>query len=340
MDSAAPIELDVSVCICTYNGAARIGEVLDALAAQTDTSPLWEVVVIDNASTDDTEAAVRAGFSRGIGARGRLVREPQPGQMFARRTAARMARGALIAFLDDDNVPAPDYIEHVRALLPRHPRLGIAGGRVRASWIGEPTPIGRAVASFALAICDRGEQPFAYREVVEGPAGAGLVIRTTLLRDILTEPEFAGRVAGRVGGGFVGGDDIALVIRAHQLGYEVWYEPSLRIDHRIPASRTEMSYLLKLFEGIGRGQANIRPLFDAKARSPLLARLIALKDALRWVRASLLGPSRADRAAYGPLAPQAHRLHRRQLYGRFCQTWALARRRGGVLKRPTTEGVR
>ena len=161
------------------------------------------------------------------------------------------------------------------------------------------------------------------------------MIRTELLRAIFAEPAFAGRVAGRIGGGFVGGDDIALVIRAHQLGYEVWYEPSLVIDHRIPASRTEMEYLLKLYEGIGRGQANIRPLFDAKARRPALARLIALKDVARWLRACVTGPSRSLRAEFGALAADAHRLHRRQLYGRFRQTWAIARAAGA---RDRTEG--
>jgi glycosyltransferase involved in cell wall biosynthesis len=316
----------VSVCICTYNGAARIGDVLDALDCQTDTTPRWEIVVIDNASTDETAAFVQRRFEARADGRGRLLHEAQPGQMFARRAAARAARGRFIAFLDDDNVPAPDYIERLLDVLPRHPRLGIVGGRVRPAWIGEPTPIGRAVANFALAICDRGDSPFAYRAVVEGPAGAGLVIRSDLLRAIFAEPAFAARVAGRIGGDLVGGDDIALLIRAHQLGYEVRYEPSLVIEHRIPASRTEMPYLLKLYEGIGRGQANIRPLFDAKARHPILARLIALKDAVRWARACVTGPTRAVRAEFGALAPDVHRLQRRQLYGRFRQAWANAAR--------------
>jgi glycosyltransferase involved in cell wall biosynthesis len=211
----------VSVCICTYNGAARIGDVLDALDRQTDTTPRWEIVVIDNASTDETATFVRRRFAARQDGRGRLLYEAQPGQMFARRAAAHAARGCFIAFLDDDNILAPNYIERLLDVLPRYPRLGIVGGRVRPAWVGEPTPIGRAIANFALAICDRGDTPFAYREVVEGPAGAGLVIRTDLLRAIFAEHTLAARVTGRIGSGFTGGDDIALVIRAHQLGYEV-----------------------------------------------------------------------------------------------------------------------
>jgi hypothetical protein len=85
--------------------------------------------------------------------------------------------------------------------------------------------------------------------------------------------------------------------------------------------------MLKLYEGIGRGQANIRPLFDAKARNPILANLIALKDAARWARACICGPSKATRAEFGALAKEAHCLQRRQIYGRFRQAWANAARR-------------
>ena len=98
----------ISVCICTCNGAERVGLVLEALAAQTDRSAGWEVLVVDNASRDDTGAVVQAAFAAHLPGRGRLVREERPGLMHARRRATDEARGATIVFLDDDNIPAPD----------------------------------------------------------------------------------------------------------------------------------------------------------------------------------------------------------------------------------------
>jgi glycosyltransferase involved in cell wall biosynthesis len=309
----------ISVCICTFNGADRIGLVLEALGRQTDQSSGWDVLVVDNASRDDTDGAVRAAFAAHLPQRGRLVREEQAGLMHARRKATQEARGEMVVFLDDDNIPAPDYIERLGEILLAHPRAGVLGGRVEAEWLGEPTPLGRAVASFALAVCDRGDQPFAYRDVTGGPAGAGMVVSRALLRTIFEEASLASRVTGRNASGFGGGEDTAIVVRAHQLGYDVRYEPSLVVRHRIPAARTAPAYLLKLYEGIGRGQASLRPLYDARARSPVLGPLIASKEGLRWLLGGLRGPSRALRAEFGPLAPDVHRLHQRQVYGRFRQ---------------------
>ncbi len=316
MTGAAPA---LTLCICTFNGAERIGDVLRALGRQTDRGDRWEVLVVDNASTDRTATVAEAALAKHVPGRGRVAREPQPGLMHARHRATRDARGAVLAFLDDDNIPAPDYVDALLRAVAEHPRAGVWGGKVRAEWIGEPTALGRAIASFALAVCDRGDAPFAYAEVTGGPAGAGMVVRRALLERIFEESALAGRVTGRTGAALTGGEDTAIVIRAHQLGYEVRYEPSLVIAHRIPAARTEPAYLQRLYEGIGRGQAAMRPLFDAKARWRVPAALIALKEGGRWIKGAGLGPAAAVRAEFGPLAREVHALQQRQIYGRFCE---------------------
>lgn len=309
----------VSVAICTFNSADRIMLVLEALARQTETSARWELVVVDNASRDGTAAVVKAGLQQHLPNRGRLVHEPKPGLMYARRKAAAEVHGPFIAFLDDDNIPYPDYLERLLAVLERHPQVGIVGGKVEPAWVGEPTPLGQAVANFALAICDRGDEAFSYPDVTGGPAGAGMVVRREMLRRIFEEASLASRVTGRTGTALVGGEDTALVIRAHQLGYDCRYEPSLVIQHRIPAARTAPDYLLRLYEGIGRGQASMRPLYDPKARSTVLALMIALKEGLRWLAGTWRGPSVQIRREFGPLAADVHRLQQRQVYGRFRQ---------------------
>jgi glycosyltransferase involved in cell wall biosynthesis len=318
-DPAAAPDPAVSVCICTFNSADRIGLVLESLARQSDATARWDVLVIDNASRDGTGAVVASGLAQQLPGRGRLVREEQPGLMHARRKAAQEATGAYMAFLDDDNIPRPDYVERLLEVLARHPHVGVVGGKVTPEWLGEPTPLGQAVASFALAICDRGDEAFAYPDVTGGPAGAGLVVRRELLRTIFNEASLAHKVTGRTGTALVGGEDTAIVIRAHQLGYACRYEPGLVIAHRIPASRTAPDYLLRLYEGIGRGQASMRSLYDPKARIAALALLIAVKEGLRWLAGALRGPSRSLRAELGTLAPEVHRLHQAQVYGRFRQ---------------------
>jgi glycosyltransferase involved in cell wall biosynthesis len=135
----------VSICICTHNGAGRIRPVLEALAQQTAPAGSFEIVVIDNAGTDDTASVVGAFLAEHFGAAGRVIPEPQPGLSFARRRAVAEARGAIVCFLDDDNVAAPDYVEQAMAAFERHPRAGVVGGKVAADWQNEPTPLAVAV---------------------------------------------------------------------------------------------------------------------------------------------------------------------------------------------------
>lgn len=330
----------ISVCICTYNGAERIGYVLEALGRQTDQSDRWDILVVDNASGDATCEVVRRGIEAHLSRRARLVREEHPGVMYARRKAAQEARGPVIAFLDDDNVPAPDYLERLLAVWPLYPRAAVMGGKVKPQWIGTPTPLGEAVAPFALALCDRGDEPFAYQDVTGGPAGAGMVVSRDLMRQIFREEDLAGAVTGRTGTGLTGGEDTAIVIRAHQLGFECRYEPSLVLFHRIPASRTSPDYLLRLYEGIGRGQASMRRLYDPRMKSTALAVLIALKEGLRWLSGYVRGPGATVRREYGERARDVHRLQRRQTYGRFRQGLSEALRRGGTRVTACVGGTR
>lgn len=309
----------LSVGICTYNGAGRIELVLEALGHQTRRAMDWEVLVVDNASTDDTTRLAGEALQTHLPGRGRQVIERQPGVMFARRRATLEARSELIAYLDDDNIPDPDFVEHAIAIMARHPEAGIAGGKVLAQWLGTPTALGEAVAPFALAIRDLGDSPFAYAEITGGPDTAGMVARTSLLRAIFSDAHLAHKMTGRKGKSLISGEDTALVIRAHQLGFTCRYEPRLVIHHRLPASRTSPEYLLRLYEGIGRGQASMRPLWDAKAKSPILALLIALKDGGRWLLRAVRGTSPALRQERGALADDVHRLDQAQVWGRFVQ---------------------
>ena len=146
-----------TICVCTYNGAARIGLVIKALASQTQPSGTWELLVIDNASTDGTAEVCSSLFQMFAQIHGRVVREERPGLSCARARAAREARGEILCFLDDDNIPAPTWVEMAIQAFAAQPKTGVIGGKVLARWEVPPTPLAEAVAPFALAICDLGE---------------------------------------------------------------------------------------------------------------------------------------------------------------------------------------
>ena len=128
---------------------------------------------MDNASTDGTAAAAAALLAQHPGMQARVVPEPEAGLSFARRRGAFESRGEIVCFLDDDNLAEPDFITTALRVFEDHPNAGSAGGKVVADWETEPTPLVRAVEGYALAIVDRGDAPFAYPWVADGPVGAG-----------------------------------------------------------------------------------------------------------------------------------------------------------------------
>jgi glycosyltransferase involved in cell wall biosynthesis len=122
--------MTISVVIPCHNNGAHLAETLTSVRAQTRT-PL-EVIVVDDASTDDS-AAVIAGFEevRRLG----LIRNS--GASLARNTGLWAARGEMVAWLDGDDIWEPDHLATVAGLLEKHPEAGLAFSLTRGFGISE-----------------------------------------------------------------------------------------------------------------------------------------------------------------------------------------------------------
>jgi hypothetical protein len=174
------------------------------------------------------------------------------------------------------------------------------------------------VADFALAICDRGDKTIAYDGIGDGPVGAGLCVRRDLLRQVYSERRFARTVVGGTAVGAGSGEDTAISVAIKRMNWEILYVPYLVIHHLIPASRMTKDYFMHYYERIGRGQANVRQLFDWKARTPF-AWLIGLKDFCRWQLGQWRGPAPELRRRYPAIADDLHDLHQSTTFGRARQ---------------------
>jgi glycosyltransferase involved in cell wall biosynthesis len=123
----------VSVIIPTKNGARRLPELFAALAAQTVGRDAFEVLVVDDGSTDDTAAVVEASDIARVVSAGRSL-----GQGGATNLGIAGARADVIAFTDDDTVPAPDWIERGLAAVEASPS-GLVAGHVELLLSEHPT---------------------------------------------------------------------------------------------------------------------------------------------------------------------------------------------------------
>lgn len=263
------VQLDFTIAICTYNGGDRIPDVLERLCWQLNADDLlWEVIVIDNNSTDHTAAVVeRYQRQWPLPVPLRYAFEPRQGASYARHRAVRLARSPLIGFLDDDNLPSMTWVSAAHRFAQNYPRAGVYGSRIRGDFEINPPENFDRIAQF-LALTERGNDPLLYRpEKKVLPPGAGMVVRRDLW---LAHVPPAPTLIGRIDNSMVGGEDLEAVLHIQQAGWEVWYNPTMRLYHKIPDRRLKRDYLKSLMRGIGLSRQRTRMLSLLPWQRPLL----------------------------------------------------------------------
>ncbi|MCY7278070.1 MAG: glycosyltransferase family 2 protein, partial [Phormidesmis sp. CAN_BIN44] len=119
----------ISIVICCYNSAQRLPETLAHLAAQAIPSTVpWEIIIIDNASTDNTADVARASWLSTSSAPLHIIHEPQQGLSYARLRGFCESTYDVISFVDDDNWVCPEWVQTVSEIMTQHPHVGACGG--------------------------------------------------------------------------------------------------------------------------------------------------------------------------------------------------------------------
>jgi glycosyltransferase involved in cell wall biosynthesis len=324
---SAPPSLAASVCICTHNGGHRAIRVLEELAKQTAPIERWEVIVIDNGSTDDTASVMAGKLKELFPENGRVVHEPELGIAFARRRASIEAQGEALCFLDDDNIPDPDFVEQALRVFTEKPRMGAVGGQLIGEWEKPASALANVVAVDMLGVTALGDEPFMITQPGWGPAGAGLCIRAGLLRSILEDASFCAGICGRRGEALSSGEDMALCVKVYQSGYERWYDPALRLRHQLSARRMEIDYLFRLHDAVGRGQAAVRRLWAWRGNTRWMSAAVAAKDTLVFLARSIRGPAPVPGLEDKADLQTIHRMRQRQLLGRISEASRFSIRR-------------
>ena len=245
----------VSFLVCTHNGAVRLASSLRALARQAGAADIaWEVVLVDNASTDDTTRIAAAVWERaGNVAPLQLLREPRPGKNFALARAFEQARYCYACIVDDDNCLDPNYLAIGYALLAANPQTGILGGQSSGSFPQAP-PLWFPAFGHAYAVGEQLDYEHGQgKPLTDGPVGrnalwgAGMFVRTEIVVR-LRQLSFTSLFTGRQGSThLVAGEDYELCYAAQLLGYEIWYSSQLRLDHCVTAARLTTTYRDELF---------------------------------------------------------------------------------------------
>lgn len=203
----------ISVVIPAHNGAETLDVCLEALESQTLARHQYEVIVVDDGSTDATAEIARRHESV-------LLSQPHKGAAAARNLGARHARGAILLFTDADCVPSPDWIEAMSAPFSRDEIVGV-GGVIRTHQRG-------LVPRFIqLEFDDRFERLARYPSVDFICTATG-----GFRRDVFLES-----------GGFredlLGAEDAELSFRLASAGHKMVFVPQAIVYHSHPESLLE-----------------------------------------------------------------------------------------------------
>jgi glycosyltransferase involved in cell wall biosynthesis len=246
----------LTVVICTHNPKEEfIQETLAALRAQTAPANTWDLLIIDNASNPPLSESVDLRWHP----RARIVVESKLGVANARLRGLHEASqddSAIILFVDDDNILAPDYISEGLTIGNTNNRLGCWGGQLLPRYLSPP-PSWLANYQKYLAIFPLEKElitarPGSYDGV---PPTAGAFVRRAVWERYLeiAHAHPLRELLGPKGRLRIGGEDMDLMLSAFDLGLELGRFPALKLEHIMPPERLTPRYMEGLLTSITLG---------------------------------------------------------------------------------------
>jgi glycosyltransferase involved in cell wall biosynthesis len=259
--------------------------VMGALQAQILPLEKWELLLVDNASTDLLSDIWDLSWHPGA----RHVREDEAGLSFARRRGIREARGGVVVFVDDDNLLASDYLSRVESIM-QDTSIGAAGGGIVPVFEENVSPPAHFYAYAGYFACGvQCEADGITGELVDltGPYstqfGAGLVVRRPDMLDLLDLPHYP-LLSDRQGTSLSSGGDKEISHLIALKGQRLVYSSALNLRHLISESRLEPSYIEKLYNQCSK-EERILGLYVAARKAYIsgVSYMSMLKNVVRFV---------------------------------------------------------
>jgi glycosyltransferase involved in cell wall biosynthesis len=227
-----------SVLICTRNRCQVLSQTLETIRRlQVGPGQTWEVVVVDNASTDATRSVVET-FGAKCPVPLRYVLEPREGHSLALNTGVRACGGDIIAFTDDDAYPNTDWLARIDAALETY-KADWVFGPVFPRWEAPPPAWHDARTNPLFALLNYGPEPFVVTDPDRPFYGVNHACRREAIDCLGGYREDRGLLAG--GGGAVG-NDIDLFERALAADLRVVYDPGVAVQHLVPPRRCRKNF--------------------------------------------------------------------------------------------------
>jgi len=241
------MKVELSIIICTHNREDLLRECLNSFVAQTATPSCFEVIIVNNASTDHT-AAVAAEFEATY-PHFRMVTEDQVGLSYARNLGFKVAKAEWVSYVDDDAKAAANYVRRALETISKHP-FDCFGG-VFLPWYkyGKPKWLSPGFGSNRTMIIDEKVRPL----VQLNACGGVIVFRKEALERV---GGFGGHL-GMTGTNVAYGEEDLVQQKMRTLGYQIGFDPELRIDHLVAKYKLDWKWHIRSAYAHGAAEVDV-----------------------------------------------------------------------------------
>ncbi len=237
----------LSVIICTYNRDKFLYDALRHVAVNIFPTEEYEIILVNNNSTDTTESECQRFASDFPQVQFRYFVEIKQGLSYARNRGIDESRGDVLLFLDDDSFVKPEYLSNLKKQLEKHPEAMAFGGKITPLFETgkEPEWLSKWTYSWVSAI-DKGSEVVLF-EGNSYPIGANMGFR----RKCIDVCGYFNTELGRSKKNLLGGEEKDIFNRLKEKGFKILYFPDIEVEHVIPPNRTTDDYIKRMGQGIG-----------------------------------------------------------------------------------------
>jgi glycosyltransferase involved in cell wall biosynthesis len=230
--------MNISVVVCTYNRAHSLERTLQSIAQQKLPDDFsWEVIVVDNNSSDSTSQVIQDAQERLKISNLRYEFEGKQGLSHARNHGISCANGQIILFTDDDVCPESDWVYQIANNMDRY-KCEACGGRIAPVWEEAPPKwLSERLYGF-LALRMENGRPRQITDAADVPFGANMAF----YKSVFDRVGMFDASRGRKGNMLAGGEELDVFGRILDNGGKIYYFPAARVHHYIESFRAKKSY--------------------------------------------------------------------------------------------------
>lgn len=242
--------MKISIIVCTYNRDKYLYSALECIAKNGFDTGNYEIVLVNNNSTDNTESECNRFKSAYPDVDFRYFVETQQGLSFARNRGIEESRGEMLVFLDDDSFIKSDYLSNLVGNLEKYPETMAFGGKIKPRFEAGKAPEWLCKWTYSwVSALDKGDDVVLF-EGNSYPIGANMGFR----KQCVEKCGVFNTSLGRSKKNLMGGEEKDIFNRFKENGMLIYYFPNIEVEHIIPPSRTTREYVVKMGRGIGMSE--------------------------------------------------------------------------------------